>query len=290
VATRTGLTTEQAAVGMIQIANHNMFEAVRLVSVRKGFNPKEFTLFAFGGASPLHATEIAKELGIPRVVVPRASSELSALGFLVADIRHDFSTTRLTPLSEQQKSMIIEKLTDLSEKGESMLIQEGVEQQHRQILYQLDLRYKGQAFEIPLEIGSVQLDKLDIEQTERRFHAEHKRQYGHNDPNEPVEIVNYRVWAIGVTPDLQFESWPKGEKEPPAEAKQGYRKAYLFSIHGFQDVPVFLLNRLLASNEVSGPAIIEGLDTTIAIDEGQVATIDPIGNVLIALEGENADE
>jgi N-methylhydantoinase A len=289
VATRVGLTTEQAAVGMIQIANHNMFEAVRLVSVRKGFDPKDFTLFAFGGASPLHAAEIAKELGIPRVVVPRASSELSALGFLVADIRHDFSTTRLTPLSIEQTSFIVEKLTDLGEKGENMLVQEGVAQELQKILYKLDLRYKGQAFEIPLDLGSVHFDELDIKQIEQRFHTEHKRQYGHNDPNELVEIVNYRVLAIGVTSDMQFESWPQGEKEPPAGAKQGYRKAYLFSIHGFKDVPVFLLNRLLASNEVYGPAIIEGLDTTIAIDEGQIATIDSIGNVLITLEGENAD-
>lgn len=285
VMSKTGLSLEEAAVGIVEIANHHMIEAVRLVSIQKGFDPKDFTLFAFGGASPLHATEIAKELGIPRVVIPRASSEMSAFGFLAADIRHDFAITRLLPLQQEAVESICSLYRELGLKGEATLDQEGVAEENRLLLYRMDLRYRGQAFELTVDLDSDAAETVDIARLLAQFHVEYERQYGHCDKSEPVEIVNFRLSAIGITPKISLEELPEGGSDPKATLK-GNRCVYSTYSREYVTVPVYDHGLLLAGNQIEGPAIIESVDTTIALEQNQVASMDRLGNMIITIGGE----
>jgi len=285
VMSKTGLSLEEAAVGIVEIANHHMIEAVRLVSIQKGFDPKDFTLFAFGGASPLHATEIAKELGIPRVVIPRASSEMSAFGFLAADIRHDFAITRMLPLQQESMESICSVYRELGMKGEAMLDQEGVAEQNRQLLYRMDLRYRGQAFELTVELESDAATTVDIAKLLAQFHAEYERQYGHCDKTEPVEIVNFRLSAIGITPKISLEELPEGGSDS-SSALKGKRQVFSAYSRAYEAVPVYDHGSLLSGNRIEGPAIIESVDTTMALERNQTASMDRIGNMIITIGGE----
>lgn len=288
ISKKTGLLIEEIAQGMLSIANHNMAEAVRLVSVRKGYNPKDFTLFSFGGASPLHATEIANELGMSRIVIPKGSSELSALGFLVADLRHDFATTRLISLESRYIREIETSYYKLEERAIERLSEEGVRQEARQIIYRMDLRYRGQAFEITLNLKSSPQDADDIKNLIERFHNQHKLQYGHSDPNQSVDIVTLRVSAIGHTKQIELESLPNQGKQPQKSAQKGSRRVYSSSSQSFEEVSVYYLDHLTPGNCIHGPTILDGKDTTVIVNHGQTAMVDSYGNVIIKTdEGEN---
>ncbi|CAM3844279.1 hydantoinase/oxoprolinase family protein [Aeromicrobium ponti] len=276
------LPADEVSVGMVKIANHHMAEAVRLVSVRKGHNPEEFTLFAFGGASPLHATAIARELGIPKVVIPNASSVLSALGFLVADIKHDFTTTNLLSLEIANLPRIVNEFNTLEERGKYLLDKEGVMLENQELRRSLDLRFKGQAFEINVELEE-QDDQTNLENISRNFFEYYEREYGFCDRSQPIEVVNYRLSAIGLTSEISLEDYEELQLEPPEEARKHKRSVYLFSKEQFEEVEVFYLDKLVSGNRISGPAIIDGLDTTIIVEANEEAQLDRFGNILISL-------
>jgi N-methylhydantoinase A len=281
---KTGMTLEEAALGIVEIANHHMAEAVRLVTIRKGFDPKEFVLFAFGGASPLHASEIAKALNIPKVVIPKMSSEMSAFGFLAADIRHDFAITRLTPLVDISFTTITEVFQELKERGKALLQQEQVSEEDRLYLFRVDLRFKGQAFEIPIEVDASDLSRLNISELIEKFHLEYERQYGLSDKNEAIEIVNFRLSAIGLTSKVKLEELPKGSQTSPDTANKGFRKVFLNSTKQIENIPVFDVTELLANNKIVGPAIVDGVNTTIMMETGDIAEMDLYGNLVITIK------
>ena len=284
---KTGMSMEEAALGILEIANHHMAEAVRLVTIRKGFDPNEFTLFAFGGASPLHASQIAKALNIPKVVIPKMSSEMSAFGFLAADIRHDFAITRLTPLEQNSLSAIIDVFKELKERGEALLTQEEVPENERLFLYRVDLRYKGQAFEITVDVNTSILEQISISELIDKYHQEYDRHYGHSDKNEAIEIVNFRLSAIGLTSKVKLEKQLEGSLIPPKTAKTGLRNVFLNSSKKYKEIPVYNVSELLANNQIKGPAIIDGVNTTIMMETGDIAEMDHIGNLIITIGEEN---
>ncbi|MCL7749608.1 hydantoinase/oxoprolinase family protein [Halalkalibacter alkaliphilus] len=282
---QTELKLEEVAAGMVKIANHHMAEAVRLVSVQKGYDPEEFTLFAFGGASPLHATAIARELGIPKVVIPKASSQLSAVGFLVADIRHDFTSTKIVPLELDSMDRISLEFEKLSKKGKDMLDKESVLPNHQLLTYKLDLRFKGQAFEISVDINKEEVEFRDIDCILSKFHAAYEREYGYCDPKEPVEVVNYRLSAIGLQPQIEIEKKERNREASSIAAKKGVREVYLFSSNCFENIDVYDLDVLIEGDQIEGPAVIDGVDTTIMIEINEKVEIDYLGNVIITLKG-----
>ncbi len=283
----TGKTLEEAAIGVLEIANHHMAEAVRLVTVRKGFDPKDFSLFSFGGASPLHASEIAKSLNIPTIVIPKVSSEMSAFGFLTADIRHDFALTRLTKLDDSFSVSTINKaIEQLQEQGEELLIEEKVPEDKRLYLFKADLRYKGQAFEVAVDIHKSDLEDRDIDVIKNRFYKEYERQYGHSEKTGLVEVVNYRMTAIGMTSKIELEEYPEGNETPPERAYEGDREVFLNNSKRFESIPVYDIRKFLANNKVNGPAVINGVNTTIMLEDGDQAELDKFGNLIIKVGGD----
>ncbi|HLQ97561.1 MAG TPA: hydantoinase/oxoprolinase family protein [Candidatus Dormibacteraeota bacterium] len=277
----TGKSLEESALGVIQIANHHMAEAVRLVTIRKGHDPKDFKLFSFGGASPLHAGEIAKSLNIPTVVIPKISSEMSAFGFLTANIRHDFAVTWLTDLKDEFIHTIEAVMKDLNSRGNQLLIDENVPEDKRLFLYTADLRFKGQAFEISVDITPIDIYEGKIDVIIEKFQKEYERQYGYADTSEPIEIVNYRMAAIGLSSEINIEKLDKGSKEPSENTLKEYRKVYLNSSKNYEDIPVYDIKEFLYGNEITGPAIVDGLNTTILLEKDESGKIDDLGNLII---------
>ncbi|MFZ4451702.1 hydantoinase/oxoprolinase family protein [Salibacterium aidingense] len=282
---KTRLSEEEAATGMLNIANHHMSEAVRLVSVRKGYDPKDFTLFAFGGASPLHATSVARELGIPKVVIPRASSVLSAFGFLIADIRHDLTSTNIMTLKKENIKTLQTEFTALEKQGRSLLNKEEIVPESQVLIRTLEMRFKGQAFEIKIELEEGDLEESNFERIFAKFFMSYEREYGYCDRSQPVEVVNYRLSAIGLTSDIKINKADSGQAEPPAEAEKGARKIYLLREGRVEDIPSYYLDKLQEGNIVKGPAAIDGLDTTIFVESDETAAFDHYGNIIISLKG-----
>lgn len=278
---KTNKSLEEVALGIIEIANHRMAETIRLVTVKKGYDPKDFYLFAFGGASPLHVSDIADSLNISKVIIPKISSEMSAFGLLTADIRHDFAITQLTNLQSEELPMIKEMLQTLREKGEEILNKEGVTVSKRLYVHTLDLRYKGQAFEIPIEVNTESESALRIENIRSQFKDEYKRQYGHSDDNDQIEIVNYRMAAFGITPELKLKEYKPGKEESLQSARKKGRKVYLKSTGKYEDIPIYDRGELVANNKIIGPAIIDDVDTTIMLETHDSARFDEIGNIII---------
>src|SRR5699024_402357 len=221
------------------IANHHMAETIRLVTVEKGYDPKDFHLFAFGGASPLHVSEIASSLNISTIIIPKISSEMSALGLLTADIRHDFAITKFTDLHSENLSVIKEVLQSLKEKGMEILIKEGVAESQREYVHSLDLRYKGQAFEVPIDINAANESALQIDNIRSQFKKEYERQYGHADDNDNIEIVNYRMAAFGITPELQLKQYERESEKPSQKSRKKARSVYLKSSSQYEEVPIY---------------------------------------------------
>lgn len=264
------LTPQQAALGIIQVANAHMLRALRVISVERGNDPRDFTLLSFGGAGGLHAADLARGLGIPRLLVPPMASTLSAFGMLVADVVKDYSLTVMlagdTPLAVIEK-----RLSELAEKGRQDVLAEGLPPERISVECYADLRYAGQSYELTVPFSSSLLAD---------FHARHRQLYGYDRPSTPSEIVNLRVRLAGrVDPP---ELLPRDLAGPdPASALLEERLVYLDQ--GERQVPFFLWENLLPGNMLPGPAVVLRADTTILLGAGDRATVDPYSNLLVTI-------
>jgi N-methylhydantoinase A len=264
------------AWGVIQIANATMERAIRKISIERGYDPRDFTLVAFGGAGPVHACELAERLGIPRVLVPRAPGVLSALGMLLSDLVKDYSLTALRRAEDVPDSDLEELFRPLEARARAEMAAEGVA--GPRLERSVDMRYVGQSFEINAPIspngnwGSVIGD----------FHARHGQRYGHAHPEEPVELVTLRVRAVGETPKPVFEELPEGGAE--ASAASVGQKPVWFEIQGelqSSSARLFERERLGAGNRVAGPAIIFQMDATTVVPPGWAGVVDRRGHLLL---------
>lgn len=284
IAQTLNASAEEAALGIIRIANANMEAAIRVISVERGLDPRHFTLVAFGGAGPLHACELASTLRIPRVLIPTIPGVLSALGMLVADTLKDYVRTVMV-LIEEAQDVVSSTLAALEKQGRTDLTREGVSDKNIVIERYLDLRYVGQSYEltIPFEGDSVQAANL--------FHATHERRFGYNDPNERVQVVNVRLKARGIVnpPVLERQSMRSGVVVEPKMT----RKIIFASTDGpaTHDVPVYERIALQPGATFSGPAIISQYDTTTIVPPEWSVRVDAIGNLLIEItEEQNTGE
>ncbi len=261
LAERLGLTSEQAALGIIRIVNAHMARAIRLVSVARGHDPRDFTLISFGGAGGLHACEVAREVGIDRVLIPRGASTLSAYGMLAADVAKDFVRTVMLPAETQFKTL--EKVLEpMVEAGRADIESQGIAPERIELVRELDLRYVGQSYELQVPF------EPDYAQT---FHKRHHEAYGYSDPEMPVEVVNLRVRAIGRVTHLEFDPISL-ESEDPADALISATDGTLNFYDG---------ERLKPGNRVPGPSIILFPDTTIYLGGRDSTTVDGYGNLLV---------
>lgn len=286
---RLGMDVVQVAAGILEIINVNMMGAVRVISVEQGEDARDFTLTAFGGAGPLHAADVARAMGIPRVLVPPRPGLLSALGLLHADVRGDFSLTRLLVAAPASLQALNAALDELRQRGLDWLAGEGVDPEARVEEWQADLRYLGQNFELILEInGGGRLDEAGLERLVARFAAGHKAAYGYDLPGHPVEIVNLR---LGVT--IVRETPPAEPVETAAGGPEGasveHRDVW-FPETGFAPTPVYRRTLLPVGGTFEGPAIVEQMDTTTVVPPGARVQLDGSGNLLIEVGAPRSSE
>ena len=256
-----GVDRTKAAAGVLEIINVNMMGAVRVISVEQGEDPRDFTLVAFGGAGPLHAADIARTMGIRKVLVPPRPGLLSAIGLLHADVRGDFSLTRLVRADAEGLRAVNEGFKTLTARGAEWLEGEGEERGSFQRF--ADLRYFGQNFELILELKNERLDERALAKLMEAFHRRHKDYYGYDMRGQPVEIVNVRLVVTGkrrATPQ-EHVKLARGELKRALTEK---RKVW-FPQGGFVLTPVYDRDRLPADGRITGPAIIEQMDTTTVV-------------------------
>jgi N-methylhydantoinase A len=206
------LSPYQTALGIIEIANAHMERALRVISVERGYDPRDFTLLSFGGAGGLHAVALARRLGIPRVLIPPFASTLSAFGMLVADVVKDYTLTVMLP-GAIHPDEITSRLKPLSDRGRRQIQKEGFSIRDIQIEEFLDMRYQGQSYELTIPIVNDSLSGADYSE---RFHQEHQRTYGYQRPDADLEIVNFRVRATGIVSPPRIPTQPLENADPSA--------------------------------------------------------------------------
>ena len=281
VAKPLGLDVVRAAHSIVEIANVAMINALRLVSVQRGHDPRDFALTAFGGAGPLHANRLAHEMNIPITVIPTSPGTASALGLLVTDITYDYANTLIERVDRLQARVVSAVFADLRRQGTEALTAAGVDPDDMAFVQQVDLRYVGQSYELTLPYPHGETTDSDFSGLLQEFHEEHDRVYGHSVPGEPVETVNLRLTALGtiVKPPL-LEKGANGHELQAARLSS--RQVYFGEAGNFVDCPVYTRYRLAAGMKLPGPAIIEEYDSTSVIHPGYYATVDQYGTLLIA--------
>jgi N-methylhydantoinase A len=266
-----------AAEGIGQVVNTNMAEGIKLVSVRRGVDPRGFTLVAFGGAAGLHVTEVARLLEIRRVVVPSVAAVLSAWGMLATDLRYELVRSHVSDVRRLTAAALRRLFASLEKEGRRRLGRfEGAIDVRRA----LDMRYGEQIFEIQVSLDGVDLARADLlDEITARFHRRHEELYAYSAPGQEVVIVNARVAVVGRLPVLPADEAVARGRALTAPSR---RRVWL---GGWVEVPVYRLDGLPAGHEVEGPAIFESATTTVLLREGEVATVTPRGWLDIDLAG-----
>jgi N-methylhydantoinase A len=282
VAALLGIDTLAAAQGIIAVVTANMARAIRVISVQRGHDPRDYTLVAFGGAGPLHAARLATELDIRRVLVPRNPGILCAMGLLLADLRADFAATRLMALSSAVISEIETIIADLDGRCALWFADAGTEANDRRVSLSVDMRYAGQNYElaVPLPPGSV--TRATIDALAAGFAAAHQRLYGFVAEDEPMQLVTFRAEATGIVRKAEIRATADAGPDPSA-AELGRRAVWLRETSTFVSCPLYDREKLLAGNRIVGPAIVEQMDATSLIVPGATATVDPYLNLLLEL-------
>jgi N-methylhydantoinase A len=255
----------------------NMVRAIRSVSVERGLDPRAFALLPFGGAGPLHATDVAKSLGITRCLVPFAPGILCAQGLIVSDLRETFVRTAVTPLSEADMAQVAARIRELKMQAAEWFDTEGIAPENRSIDIVLDARYVGQNFELAIGLGAA--DPLSSSSEIRaRFLAEHERAYGFHNPTDPIEVVNFRLIAAGR---LRQPATPPAEPRKAGKATVASKRTIWFSAEAGQQASVYDRAALMPGHMIEGPAVIEQLDSTTLLFPGDRATVDPYLNLIV---------
>jgi N-methylhydantoinase A len=273
------LSVEEAAHGIIRIVDESMLGALRVVSVQRGIDPRDLVLVPFGGAGPVHGAELARLLGIGTVLVPPAPGVLSALGFLLADIKNVFPLTRVGLIGTLDVDAYNRDLERLIAQAAQWLERESVPPEDRELACALDLRYRGQAYELPIAVGP-RLDAAAWQDAAARFHAEHKRRYGFDEPFAGIEVVTLRVTAIGHLPKLAMRPQPEGE---PDSSRAQIDEHRVYFADAYHDTRVYDRALLRPGHRLVGPAIIVQPDCTTVVHPGQSLRVDGLGNLIVSV-------
>ena len=266
-----------AAQAIVDISINKMSLAVREVSVAKGYDPRDFALVASGGAGPLHVCAIARELHIPTVIVPLFPSHFSALGMLLADERHDFTRTVYSDLASADFGALV-KVHDEMVADARAALRHGKDARYQ---LQLDLRYVGQEFTLSVPVELALLKRGDRQGIRAAFDALYEQRYAHHSPDEPVEMVNIRLGAIGKRPTLAFPGLAAGASAAPA----GERMAYFSSASKPLSAKVYRRETLGAGAEIAGPALIQEHGTTTVLFEHDRCRVAESGELIVAVGG-----
>ncbi|MGI9145958.1 MAG: hydantoinase/oxoprolinase family protein [Chloroflexota bacterium] len=282
-----GISGLEVAMGIVDIANATMGQAMRLVTVQRGHDPGDFCMVAFGGAGPAHANALAAALGIPVVLVPPSPGVASALGMLVSDLRHDYHATYLKPLAAAQPAELDGIFQEFAASAMETLAAEGVRAERVRLDRFLEIRYVGQSWKlsVPLEPGDLN-SPAALQRVKHSFDSLHETTYGYSAPDERAEIVNVGMLATGLMPRVELRPVPVGDSSSTA-ARRGSRRVYFSETSGFADATVLDRYALRVGNVIEGPAVIEEVDSTTVVHPGYSAEVGVFG-VLVLRQAQGA--
>ena len=276
-----GLDLHQAAQGILDIVNENMFGALRLVTVQKGLDPRDFAVVAFGGAGPLHGNAMAMLAGCYPVIVPPTPGVLSALGFLYSDVKNEFAQTYVRNIDDIDAGQVHDILTRLGREARTWLQEEDISEQDQELQYEADVRYFRQGYEFSMHIDPGSMSNGGLRDLETRFGTAHERLYGFK-LEQPVELVNLRAVGTGKVDKVQFPEFSLEDRDSTKAVVEQHR---VYFDGNFEQTNVYDRNLIRAGNHVVGPAILTQKDSTTVIHPGHVGEVDRFLNVLIRPEG-----
>ena len=275
-----GLSLEEAALGILTIANFNMSLSVRAVSVEKGYDPRDCALVPSGGGGALHAIAIARELSVPRVIIPPMPAYFSALGMLMADLKHDYVQTFVRELAETTGAEIANAFSTLEKSAMATLTEEGSKPEQILLRRFLDMRYRGQEYTLPVPVTEDLRSVTDFTPIRARFDQLHQEHYGHSAPKEPVMMVNLRLSALG-----KFENkLPLTSASRDEERGERGRRPVIFESQSV-DCPIYLRNGFKSGDRLEGPAVIEEMGATILVYPGDRMQVNEFGHLVIDVAG-----
>ncbi len=280
LADRLGFDVMTTAQGIISVVTANMARAIRVISVQRGHDPRDYALAAFGGAGPLHAARLARALDISSIVVPRNPGILCAMGLLLTDLRADFATTRLQTLAPAALPEIERGFAGLGRQAEAWFAAERIAPEAQRLSRTVDMRYAGQNYELSVPVQDGPVTAATLDRLADGFAEAHRRMYGFVAEDEPVQLVTLRMAATGVVEKAAFQ--PRTERGSDASAAiSGTREVWLPEAGGFVSCPVYDRDRLDAGHRIPGPAIVEQMDTTTVILPDMVGRVEPYLNLIL---------
>jgi N-methylhydantoinase A len=280
IARPLGLSLEEAALGILTIANFNMSLAVRAVSVEKGYDPRDCVLVPSGGGGALHAMAIAKELSVPRVIIPPLPAHFSALGMLLADLKHDYVQTFVRELGDTSGNQIADAFAALEQPAQETLAEEGAVEEQVVLRRFLDMRYRGQEYTLPVPLPDDLRGLNDFAAIRARFDQLHQEHYGHSAPQEPVMIVNLRLSALGRSEDALPVASASREQD---KGVRGQRSVIFDGRREAVSCPIYLRTGFAPGDRLDGPAVIEEMGATILLYPGDRMEVNEFGHLVIDL-------
>ncbi|MBM2803043.1 MAG: hypothetical protein HW419_936 [Deltaproteobacteria bacterium] len=281
IAEPLNLATIEAANGIIKIVSSGMVEALRLVTVSRGEDPREYILVAFGGAGPVHAALLAQELKIPRVLIPASPGVHSAMGLLVSDLKRDYIQTHFADLKFVDVDEIARRFETMEATAEQEFKSQGILPEQIVHVRAIDLRYSIQKYELPVPVARSGLTPDAIAAWRRAFDEIHEKHFGSRAEDQKVELVNYRLTTKVILPKPAITQLPS-QGTSCDQAIKTRRRAYF---DGWHDTPIYDRDNLRSGNRLTGPAIIEQMDSTTVVHPGQEAAIDRFGNIIVEING-----
>ena len=283
VAKPLGLDEIKMADGILRIAVTAMSHAVKAVTTERGLDAGAFTMVVYGGAGPLHASAIAREIGIRRVLIPFSPGHFSAYGMLFSDLRYDYVRSCFRRLDEVSFDELESIFGDMEKEGRAAIAESVVKPSEIRISLAADMRYVGQEHAVAVELPTEFFQQKDRSAIKAQFDKVHAVRYGTSAPGEPADLVSLRMTVTGLMQKPSPRQVPEGAKAPEADALLRTKDVYFHSVGGFAPTQVYARNKLRRGNEVSGPALIEEHASTTVISPGDKLTVDAFGNLVIAI-------
>ncbi len=280
LADKLGLGVMETAQGIISVVIANMAKAIRVISVERGYDPRDYVMLGFGGAGPIHASRLARELDIPRLVIPKYPGIMCALGLLLTDLRTNLSLTRLLPLSEEGAQRIETGFAGLEERGREWFAQEAIPEERRSLIRSIDMRYGGQGYELTVPCPAGPIDAAALVRLREEFERIHQQVYGYIAAEEPVQVTTLRIEAVGLVPKADLKAYSPAI-DPVEAAISTHREVWLPEAGGFANCPIYDRALLGPGHAVAGPAIIDQMDSTTLVLPGQTATVDAYLNLIL---------
>jgi len=280
LARKLSLSLMQTAQGIVSVVTANMARAIRVISVQRGHDPRDYTLVAFGGAGPLHAARLARELEIRRILVPRNPGILCAMGLLLTDLRADFAATRLLPLASDAVHEIEQIFVALEAQAEAWFVREKIALDARGLARIVDMRYAGQNYELPVPLLEWPITAGIIDQLARGFVQAHERMYGFVAEDEPVQLVTFRVEATGRVRKANIRDEPSAGNDATGAIRER-RYVWMAEQDANISCPIYERDRLRPGNRFTGPAVIEQMDATTLVLPEMKVRVDPYLNLIL---------